>query len=353
MSSIKDVARQAGVSTATVSHVLNNTRFVSDEVRARVTLAVEQCSYYPNAHARSLASGKSRIIGLVISDIANPFFPELVKSIESAAFEHGYDVMLSNTNYETERTSHYVQRFIERKVAGVAVMTSEMDKNLIDELARREVPVVFLDVGEAGLHMSNLRVDYEEGIEQAIRHLVELGHRRIAYISGNNNLRSSKRRLEAFKRTVHQLFPDEPALIFYGNLKVEGGRQAARELLTKEKHNLPTAIVAANDLMAIGAISEFEAANLHVPGDISIVGFDDIAFAGLTKPPLTTVRLPLEELGRCAVEALMNNLKSTEEHGVEIRISTSLIVRESTAPVRLRQNSRVKRKPGGAKKQTV
>src|SRR4028118_793095 len=123
MSSIKDVAREAGVSTATVSHVLNNTRYVSDEVRARVNRAIEQCRYYPNAHARSLASGKSRIIGLVISDISNPFFPELVKSIETAAFEHGYDVMLSNTNYETDRTSHYVQRFIERKVAGVAVMT--------------------------------------------------------------------------------------------------------------------------------------------------------------------------------------------------------------------------------------
>lgn len=352
MSSIKDVAREAGVSTATVSHVLNNTRFVSDEVRARVMSAVEQCHYYPNAHARSLASGKSRIIGLVISDISNPFFPELVKSIETAAFEHGYDVMLSNTNYETERTSHYVQRFIERKVAGVAVMTSEMDKNLVDELARREVPVVFLDVGEVGLHMSNLHVDYEEGIRQAILHLVELGHQRIAYISGTTSLRSSKRRLEAFRRTIRELFPDESELIFHGNLKVDGGKQAASEILTKEKNNLPTAIVAANDLTAIGAISEFEAAGLHVPSDISIVGFDDIAFAGLTKPALTTVKLPLEELGRCAVEALMNNLESSEDQGVEIRISTSLIVRESTAPVCLRQNNRAKRKNGAAK-QTV
>jgi LacI family transcriptional regulator len=281
MSSIKEVAREAGVSTATVSHVINNTRYVSDEVRARVEKAIEQCRYYPNAHARSLASGKSKIIGLVISDIVNPFFPELVKAIEAAAFERGYDIMLSNTNYDTGRTSHYVRRFIERKIAGVAVMTSEMDKKLVDELAQREVPVVFLDVGEPGLHMSNLRVDYDEGIEQAILHLVALGHRRIAFIGGNTNLRSSRRRLEAFRKTMQQLFPVAPELVFYGNFKIEGGQRAASEILAMQGANLPTAVVCANDLTAIGAISEFEAAGLNVPRDISVVGFDNIAFAAL------------------------------------------------------------------------
>lgn len=332
MSSIKDVAREAGVSTATVSHVINNTRYVSEEVRARVLRAVEECGYYPNAHARSLASGRSRIIGLVISDIANPFFPELVKSIETAAFERGYDVILSNTNYDTERTSHYVKRFIERKVAGVAVMTSEMDKSLVDELAKREVPAVFLDVGEPGLHLNNLRVDYEGGIEQAISHLVELGHHRIAYISGSTNLRSARRRLEAFRRTMGQLFPEEPEHVFYGNFKVEGGRQAAGEILAAG--DLPTAVIAGNDLTAIGAISEFRAAGLNVPRDISIVGFDDITFASLTEPTLTTVNLPRDELGRRAVEVLLDSLEDLEKEGAEIRISTELVIRGSTAPAR-------------------
>src|SRR5215213_2727988 len=189
MTSIKDVAREAGVSTATVSHVINNTRFVSDEVRARVQQAIEECRYYPNAHARSLASGRSQIIGLVISDITNPFFPELVKSIEAAAFEHRFDVVLSNTNYDSERTSHYVRRYIERKVTGVAVMTSELNQELVAELAECKVPAVFLDIGKTGLHMNNLHVDYEEGIKQAILHLAELGHRRIAYISGARKIR--------------------------------------------------------------------------------------------------------------------------------------------------------------------
>jgi DNA-binding LacI/PurR family transcriptional regulator len=342
MSGIKDVAREAGVSTATVSHVINNTRYVSDEVRARVMRAIEQCRYYPNAHARTLASGRSRIIGLVISDIANPFFPELVKSIEAAAFERGYDIVLSNTNYDTERTSHYVRRFIERKVAGVAVMTSEMDRKLVEELARREVPVVFLDVGETGLHMNNLRVDYDQGIEQAILHLVALGHRRIAFIGGATNLRSSKRRLEAFRQTMQQLFPDAPELVFYGNLKIEGGRRAASEILATHPANLPTAVVAANDLTAIGAISEFRAAGLQVPRDMSVVGFDDIAFAALNEPALTTVNLPRDELGRRAVEVLIKSLEDARQEGVEIRIPTNLIVRQSTAPARIQPDGHAK-----------
>ncbi|MDQ6786363.1 MAG: LacI family transcriptional regulator [Acidobacteriota bacterium] len=335
MSSIKDVAREAGVSTATVSHVINKTRFVSDEVRARVEQAIAECRYYPNAHARSLASGSSKILGLVISDISNPFFPELVMAIETAAYEHGYDVVLSNTNYEAERTSHYVQRFIERKVAGVALMTSEMDKSLIDELARREVSVVFLDSGEAGLHMSNLRVRYDEGIKQAILHLVELGHQDIAFIGGPPHLRSARRRLEAFRQTMQVVLPNTKEQIYQGDFKVEGGRRSAAEILIGD--DLPTAVIAANDLTAFGAISEFRSAGLSIPQDISVIGFDDIDFASLTEPALTTVNLPRGELGRMAVEALMKTLSSPTQHGIELSISTHLVVRQSTSPARVKK----------------
>lgn len=332
MSSIKDIASEAGVSTATVSHVINKTRFVSEAVRERVLKAIELHDYYPNAHARSLASGSSRILGLVISDIANPFFPELVKSIETAAYEYGYDVVLSNTNYDATRASHYVRRFIERKVAGVAMMTSEMDKSLIEELARREVSVVFLDSGETGLHMSNLRVGYAEGIKQAILHLVELGHTNVAFISGLPHLRSAKRRLEAFLQTMREVLPDAKKQIYQGDFKIEGGKRAASEMLAGE---LPTAVVAANDLTAFGAISEFRRAGLNVPRDISVVGFDDIAFSSLIEPALTTVNLPLGELGKMAVEALMTTLSSPTQHGIELPIRTQLVVRNSTAAARI------------------
>jgi len=333
MSSIKDIASEAGVSTATVSHVINNTRFVSEAVRGRVLKAIELHDYYPNAHARSLASGNSRILGLVISDIANPFFPELVKSIEAAAYQHGYDVVLSNTNYDAERTSHYVRRFIERKVAGVAVMTSEIDKSLIDELARREVPVVFLDSGTAGLHMSNLCVGYAEGIKQAILHLVELEHRNVAFISGLPHLRSAKRRLEAFRQTMQTVLPDAPEQIYTGDFRIEGGRRAALEILAAAE--LPTAVIAANDLTAFGAISEFHRAGLNVPRDISVVGFDDIAFSSLIEPALTTVNLPLGALGKLAVEALVTTLSHPTQHGIELPIPTQLVVRNSTAAARI------------------
>jgi DNA-binding LacI/PurR family transcriptional regulator len=330
MSSIRDVARAAGVSTATVSHVINNTRFVSEEVRARVLAAVELCGYYPNAHARSLASGRSRILGLVVSDISNPFFPELVKAIETAAFERGYDVVLSNTNYDPERASHYVRRFIERKVAGVALMTSELDTALVGELARREVSVVFLDLGEPGVHMSNLRVNYESGIEEAIRHLVGLGHRDVAFVGGPPHLPSAARRLEAFRASMTRHLPDAPVRLLEGDFKLEGGKRAGRELLGGR--GLPTAVLAANDMMALGVMAEFRAAGLNVPRDTSIVGFDDIAFTGLAEPRLTTVCLPRGELGRRAVEALMTTIDHPDQRGVEIGIPTYLVIRDSTGP---------------------
>jgi LacI family transcriptional regulator len=332
MSSIRDVARAAGVSTATVSHVINNTRFVSEEVRARVREAIEACGYYPNAHARSLASGRSHLLGLVVSDISNPFFPELVKAIEAAAFERGYDVMLSNTNYDPDRTSHYVRRFIERKVAGVALMTSELDTALIGELASRKVSVVFLDLGEPGFHMSNLRVDYETGIEEAIAHLVSLGHREIAFVSGPKHLPSAARRLEAFRASMGRHLPDAPVRVVDGDFKLEGGKRAARELLGGR--HLPTAVVAANDMMALGAMDELRAAGLDVPRDVSVVGFDDIAFTALAEPRLTTVCLPRGELGRRAVEALMMTIEHPDQRGVEIGVETHLVVRASTAAAR-------------------
>ncbi len=333
---IKDVAREAGVSTATVSHVLNNTRYVSDVTRATVERAIEKCNYYPNAHARSLASGRSHTIGLVVSDITNPFFPELVKSIEAVAFARGYDCVLSNTDYDAKRTSSYVRRIIEGKVAGVALMTSELDRALIDELARKNVSVVFLDFGSIGAHMSKLVVDYETGIEEAVEHLHSLGHRNIGYIGGPARLRSACKRLAAFKHATARYIPERtPSVIYEADFQLEGGRRAAHAMLAQSEP--PTAVMVANDMMALGVVRECHAAGLSIPQDISVIGFDDIAFAALADPPLTTVCLPREELGRKAVEALITTIETPGSQGVEMRVATHLVVRSSTAPVRRRQ----------------
>ncbi|HYJ48230.1 MAG TPA: LacI family DNA-binding transcriptional regulator [Pyrinomonadaceae bacterium] len=330
---IKDVAKEAGVSTATVSHVINKTKYVTDATREKVLRAIEKCNYYPNAHARSLASGRSNIIGLLISDITNPFFPELVKSIESSAFERGYNVILVNSNYDAERAADYVRRMIELKVAGVALMTAELAPELLDEMVRKQVRVVFNDLGMAGQHTSNIVLDYAAGIEEAVHHLVSLGHRKIAHIAGSSSIRSGIIRREAFLASMARHLPNEPPpIIFEGDFKFEGGRRAAADML--DAGALPTAVVVANDLMALGAMQEFHAEGLNIPQDISVVGFDDIAFAALSEPPLTTVCSPRAEIGRRAIEALAMTIEHPHQPGVEIRIPTYLIRRKSTAPPR-------------------
>lgn len=328
---IKDVALEAGVSTATVSHVINQTKFVTEETRQKVLNAVEKLNFYPNAHARTLASGRSNIIGLLISDITNPFFPELVKSIEAEAFEQGFNIMLFNTNYDAGRAADYVRRLIELKVAGVALMTAELEPALIDELARKEVRVVFNDLGIVSEYMSNIVLDYSAGIDEAVRHLVSLGHKRIAHISGSSRIRSGVIRRDAFIEAINRYLPEnQDNLIFEGDFRFESGRSAANEILSLD--DLPTAIVVANDMMALGAMQELKSNGIKIPQEISIVGFDDIAFASLADPPLTTVCSPRVEIGRRAIEALITTIKIPHQQGMEIKIPTYLIVRESTAP---------------------
>lgn len=332
-SRIKDVAREAGVSTATVSHVINGTKYVTDDTRKRVLDAVERCEYHPNAHARSLASGRSNMLGLLISDISNPFFPEVVKSIEAAAFEHGYHVILLNTNYDPERAAEYVRRLSELSMAGVALMTSELDSELFHEITRRQVSVVFDSHDLASGRMSNICVDYAAGIEEAVRHLVSLGHRRIAHIAGASRIPSGLIRRDAFLDFMKRYLPDEPApKVYEGDFRLDGGRRAASEILAAPE--LPTAVIAANDMMALGAMREFRKAGLSIPADISVVGFDDIAFAALSEPPLTTVCSPRAEIGRRVVEALVALIEHPEQQAVELRIPTHLITRDSTAPPR-------------------
>ncbi len=328
---IKDVAREAGVSTATVSHVINKTRYVSEETRERVLRAIERLNYYPNANARRLSSGRSYTLGLLMSDISNPFFPELVKGFETAAFERGYDLILSNTNYDAERTAHYVRRIIESKVAGVALMVSEFDRPLIVDLVRRRVCVVLLDHGAVGQCMSKIEVDYAGGIEQAILHLLTLGHNQIAYVGGPPWLPSASKRLQAFCSSAARHLPEMGQPVLYeGDFGLEGGRRAARELLSTGAS--PSAVVVANDLMALGFVQECHSAGLQVPHDISVVGFDDIAFAALSDPPLTTVCLPRTELGRQAFKALVACIEHPERQGIEIKVPTYLVVRASTGP---------------------
>lgn len=329
---LKDVARAAGVSTATVSHVINKTKYVTEKTRENVLQAIKQCNYYPNANARSLASGRTDFIGLLVSDIANPFFPELVKSIEMSAFERGYNVILLNTNYDAERAADFVRRLIGLKVAGVALMTAELDPELIQDLIRKNISVVSQNFGKVGELMSSVVIDYAAGVDEAVSYLASLGHTHIVHVAGPNRLNATDVRREAFLNSIARHVPNAKTFVYEGDFKFEGGRRAAVEMLAAGE--LPTAVMAANDMMALGVIKELHQAGLSIPRDVSVVGFDDIVFAELTEPPLTTVCLSRVELGQRTVEALIRNIERPQEHGLEVHIPTYLIKRGSTAPPR-------------------
>lgn len=328
---MKDVAERAGVSVTTVSHVLNRTRHVAPETRRKVLEVIRDLNFYKNVHARRLARGGSDFLGLIVSDIGNPFFPEIIKSFETAALERGFDLLLCNTNYDPHRTQAAVRKMIENKVRGVAVMTSELAGDLAEEMAAHHVAVVFLDLGQVRTLMSNIRVDYSKGIFQAINHLRELGHKGFAFIAGPQNLRSAVTRRKAFIDALDQWgLPSQRTV--EGTHKVDGGIAAVRKLL--HQPSFPTAILCSNDLTAIGAMSALRSTGLRVPEDVSVVGFDDIDFAVLAHPPLTTIRLSRERLGKLAFQALDELLRSKGRQGAEYVVDTQLIVRESTACAR-------------------
>ncbi len=333
---MEDVAKQAGVSVTTVSHVVNRTRQVAPETRRRVLEAVRQLSYYKDAHARRLACGHSDFLGLIVSDIGNPFFPDVIKSFESAALAKGLDLLLCNTNYDPERTEVAVRKMIENKVRGVAVMTSEWGSTLARDLVAHQVAVVFLDLGTVGKYMSKIRVDYSRGIHQAIRHLDRLGHQDFAFIAGPQSLRSAAIRQKAFiaalsKRglTTHRTWE--------GNNRVDGGIRAVQAFLAHRPS--PTAILCTNDLTAVGALHALQEAGLRVPQDVSVVGFDDIDLASFAAPPLTTISLSRQLLGQLAFQALQKILKSKGQIGAEYVIETELVVRQTTAPPRQKSDN--------------
>ena len=325
---IKAVAQRAKVSTATVSRTLNDSSRVKKATARKVLRAIKELNYYPNKNARSLASGRSHTLGLIVSDIANPFFPELVKGFEQMAMSHKLGVIVTNTNYSSERMTMCVREMLEHKVDGVAIMTSEMDRKLIAELSRRKVPIVFLDVGKATDRISNISIDYARGIHEAISHLAELGHHRIGFISGPQHLKSARIRRAAFLEHLHRVGAVEnAALMQEGDHKIDGGQRAMEKLLGLK--NPPTAVLTSNDLSAFGALNAIHAHGWTVPDDISIIGFDDIDFSQFTMPPLTTIKISLRDLGHTAFRALHRVIRDGAA-GQEYTIPTQLVVRAST-----------------------
>jgi LacI family transcriptional regulator len=337
---IANVAEIAGVSKATVSRVLSgNAEYMRPETRARVLEAIESLDYRPSSVARSLTSKRTFTAGLLVSDIGNPFYPEVINGVEETALEQGYNIFLCNTSYDLERGMTYVRSLIDKQVDGVLIMSSTMSDEWVQELAKHNIPTIILDWeindnvnGALGV----IEVNFETGIKAAVEHLVALGHTRLAHVGGPPELRTSRLRLDAFRKATAALsISPEQVTIIPGNLRMDGGRVALDQIVAMPER--PTAVFAANDLMAMGLIRAARANGLQVPADLSVIGLDDIWLIADMEPPLTTVALPRFEIGRLAMEMLFELLaadeaeKSTTPTLLRRQVETHLVIRQSTA----------------------
>jgi LacI family transcriptional regulator len=328
---IRDVARRARVSTATVSRTVNQVATVDAQMAKRVWKAIEELGYYPNRQARALVSGRSRVFGLIVSEITNPFFPEIVQTFETLAVEQHYEILLTSTIHDPKRMELAVRRMIEGRVDGVAILTFGMEDYLLEHLRFRNLPLVFIDVGPKAPRVSNIRVDYADGIRQAVQHLAALRHERIGFITGPLRLRSALARKVAFEESMREIgLPVKSEFVVQGDHRLEGGKRALQTL--SELPERPTALLCSNDMTAIGVMREAFELGIRVPKELSVIGFDDIRMAEFMTPPLTTVQMSQSELAKLAFEALLTEVKreAPVPDGTEYILKTRLVLRSST-----------------------
>lgn len=294
---------------------------------------MDELGYYPNTQARSLVSGRSRIFGLIVSEITNPFFPEIVQTFEDLAVENNYEILLTSTVHDPKRMESSVRRMIERRVDGVAILTFGMEETLIEHLRDRKVPLVFVDVGPDVPGVANIRINYLSGIRQAVQHLAALRHTRIAFIAGPQQLKSANARREAFRSSMKEIGLS-PDLIVVGDHRMEGGMHALLQL--NSMPDGPTAILCSNDMTAIGVLREAYEQNIRIPHELSVVGFDNIRLAEFTIPPLTTVEMSQHDLAKIAFRALLQEVDGSSSSGEKrnYELVTSLVLRSSTALAR-------------------
>lgn len=330
---LEQVAKRARVSTATVSRVLNDVGVVKETTKKRVLQALTDLNYYPNLHARTLAGGNSRTVGMIVSNVSNPFFMDVFRALDSAARESGYDVLVEHTDYSADQLMAGVESLLSNRVSGLAIVVSEMAPAVLAKVQASKLPVVFYDVGVPGANITNIRVRYELGMCRVVQYLHSLGHRRMAFVGHHDSLSPLQVRKAAFVETVSQYGAEVDYTVAVSVDNPAGGANAARELLTSPFK--PTAIVCVNDYMAIGVLREVRRQGLSVPGDICVTGFDNIELSEFTYPALTTVNIPRAKIGKLAFEAIMS-ARQEPQAAREILLDPELVVRDSTGPARER-----------------
>ena len=327
---IRDVAERAGVSTSTVSHVVNETRYVSPAVQARVRQAMDDLGYRPNALARSLRMKRSQTLGMLVPDIANPFFAEIVRAIEDVAFQAGYSVFLCSSEGDLAKERLSTNVLVEKQVDGIVFVTAGASADVVERLVAHDVPMVLIDRELPGVEADVVLADNLAGGRKATAHLAELGHRRIACITGPSELTLSAQRVIGYRAMLDEFgIVQDDTLVLRGNFDYESGWQDTQALLALPDR--PTAIFACNDLMAIGAMRAVFAAGLRVPEDISVVGFDNTPMAPYTNPPLTTIAQPIGGIGQAAIQMLLARIADKTRPPQRQTLPMHLIVRASTA----------------------
>jgi len=326
---IRDVARAAGVGQATVSRVLNSSGYVHPDTRARVLQAAADLGFVPSQTARSLVRKSTATVGLIIPDITNPFFPAITRGVEDAASASGYTVFLCNTDNDPAMEAQDVRKLRERRVDGVIFVGATDRRDLMATLVAEGVPVVVTDRQVADLDVDMVLVDNRAGALLACRHLIGLGHSRIAHAAGHLATRTGQDRLAGYREALAEagIAPDE-GLVYTGDFTLESGYQAAEVLLGRTPR--PTAIFCGNDLVALGVLRAAEAAGLAVPDDLSIVGFDDILLAALVRPALTTVRQPAYSMGELAMRMLLDRIAGETGGSRRHLFQPELVVRSTT-----------------------
>ncbi|MBN1138512.1 MAG: LacI family DNA-binding transcriptional regulator [Anaerolineae bacterium] len=345
--SIKDIAKVAGVSHSTVSRALGDSPLVSAGTKARIQRLARDMGYSPDAQARSLVMGRTRTIGIVVTTIADPFIGEIVQAVESTARDHGYTVILVSSNAEPDREITAVEILRSKRVDGVIVTSSRVGALYHDYLERLGVPVVLINSHsqQGGLYTFAVNVDNRHGGCLATKHLIQLGHRRIAYVTGPADHGDDLDRLAGYRQALAEVgIPFDPALVAPGTGRSDGGELALSLLCALQSP--PTAVFCYNDVTAIGLIHAALQVGLSVPGDLAVVGFDDIPFASYIHPPLTTIAQPKLEMGKSAVEMVLALISNRDRANAkspgskseipvmsDIVVQGRLIVRESsTAP---------------------
>jgi LacI family transcriptional regulator len=346
--SIKDVAAHAGVSVGTVSNVLNRPERVAEDTRNRVQAAIKALGFVRNEPARQLRAGRSRTIGLLVLDAANPFFADVSRGAEEAAAKAGLAVILCNSGQDAAKETSYLNLMAEQRVQGLLLTPVDADPIRLARLVERGMPVVLLDRRADGDGMCSVSVDDVSGGELALTHLLEIGHERVAFVGGPTTIAQVKDRRAGARNALTRAGrdPDSLLCIDTASMTVAAGREAGERLGGLPASRRPTAVFCANDLLALGLLQELIRQGLDVPNDIAIVGYDDIEFAGAAAVPLTSVRQPRHLLGKAAAELLLEETQNPAGHvHRQIEFEPDLVVRAST---RTRSTPRSRKRPHGA-----